>query len=419
MRELKGDWRDIFLGFSIARDPRKIFLATVGFIVSLALIAVLVNIGGWVDLVEDHNVGLAMKWVRAAPVRLPLAMADHPKATIGNVLGRLASISWSRAVWRKVVFLVPVGLILLLVWSRIAAGICRIAAIEFAKDERIEMRDARKFAKKKWLSLFWAPIVPLLGMLVFALAIVMGGVIGTIPGGVGTLIVGAFMGLALIAGFLITLILIGGIAGFYLMFPAISAEGTDAFDGISRAYSYVYTKPWRFIFYTVVSAAYWLACTVFVFLFVWLMVEVTLRIGYVGMHAFSRSGRVGWDAIYLFYRDFGRILHKQHVMPLGHIGAVLGGITCNLAFCAAWGFAISMALTNATIVYFLMRKAVDGSELSEIYIEEEEEDFEEEVTESEAEEKVEEAEPEEEEAEEEKKPKPRKTTRRKKSSKKT
>jgi len=404
MRELKGDWRDIFLGFSIARDPRKVFLATVGFILTLVIIAVFANLAGWADFIEDSSVGTVMHWARSAPVRLPLAIADHPTTVVKKVTAQIQNIHWERHTIRKILFVVPLALVLLALWSYIWAAICRIAAIEFAKDERIELREARKFANKKWLSLFWGMILPVLGFLFFAVWILLGGFVGNIPEGVGTLIVGLLFWLALLAGFLMTLILIGGVAGSWLIFPGISTEGTDAFDGISRAYSYVYTKPWRYIFYTIVAAAYGLACTVFVFFFVWLMVELTLRTGYITMHSLHQSGRAGFQAIVHFYHNFGELLKESahgKVHPLGHIGAVIAGCFCVLAYCIAWGFAISMDATLGTIVYFLMRKAVDGTEVNEIYIEEEEEEFEEEITEVKAEEKAAEEKKEEEKAEEE------------------
>ena len=61
------------------------------------------------------------------------------------------------------------------------------------------------------------------------------------------------------------------------------------------------------------------------------------------------------------------------------------------------GFAGSFAITGATIIYFLMRKAVDGTELSEVYTEEEpaEEKAPAEEESAEAEEPKEEAQPEE------------------------
>lgn len=40
------------------------------------------------------------------------------------------------------------------------------------------------------------------------------------------------------------------------MLAAISVEGSDSFDALSRSYSYVFQKPWKFIFYTSVAIIY-------------------------------------------------------------------------------------------------------------------------------------------------------------------
>jgi hypothetical protein len=63
------------------------------------------------------------------------------------------------------------------------------------------------------------------------------------------------------------LMFIGLVVGWPLLFPAVSAEGSDSFDAISRAYSYIYTKPWRYLWYELVGKAYGIACAAFIILF--------------------------------------------------------------------------------------------------------------------------------------------------------
>jgi hypothetical protein len=125
----------------------------------------------------------------------------------------LKGVSWHYHAVQKGVLLLVTFLVGLAIWSRIGAAICRIAAIEFAKDERIELNEARKFAKKKWLSLFWTPIVPIIGVIFFGVCLAAGGLIGCIPGGVGTFFVSLGFPLAVLAGFIIALIVVGGAAG--------------------------------------------------------------------------------------------------------------------------------------------------------------------------------------------------------------
>ncbi|NOZ23405.1 MAG: hypothetical protein GXP25_20210 [Planctomycetes bacterium] len=413
MRELHGDWRDIFLGFSIAKDPRKVCLATVGLIITLLLVMLFASLADWGEFIKRssaHEIVKACRELPSNPVKNTKLVAKRlggisdlqysklPQHIVDVML--LKGIGWRYHGVQKVIFLLFVFVAALFIWSRFGVSICRIAAIEFAKDERIELSEARKFAKKKWGSLFWTPIVPLIGIAFFAACLILGGIIGCIPKGVGTFLVSLGFPLAILAGFIITLIVVGGVAGAALMFPAVSAEGTDAFDGISRAYSYVYTKPWRLLWYYLVAAVYGAVCIAFVYAFACLVVQATLTFGGFGMRQFSTSGRDGLKAISYFILHYGHfdMAHTTKLGFLGKVGVSIAGTFLTLVYCVAIGFAISYCFTASTIVYFLMRKAVDGTELTEIYTDEEE-DFGQEISEPAAEENAEEREEETEEEE--------------------
>src|SRR6185436_225773 len=99
---------------------------------------------------------------------------------------------------------------------------------------------------------------------------VVGGVAFLIPQ-IGEIVVGIFFFLALAAGFVITLVILGAAGGFNLMYPTIAVEGSDSFDAISRSFSYVYARPWRMLFYTLVAVLYGALCYVFVRLFIFLL----------------------------------------------------------------------------------------------------------------------------------------------------
>jgi len=46
-----------------------------------------------------------------------------------------------------------------------------------------------------------------------------------------------------------TLLLVGVLLGWPLMWATISVEGTDSFDALSRTYAYVFQKPLRYAAY--------------------------------------------------------------------------------------------------------------------------------------------------------------------------
>ncbi len=56
----------------------------------------------------------------------------------------------------------------LAVWAFFGGAICRIAVVQLAADERVGWAAALRFARRKWLSYFAAPLFPLLGVLVAA-----------------------------------------------------------------------------------------------------------------------------------------------------------------------------------------------------------------------------------------------------------
>jgi len=71
--------------------------------------------------------------------------------------------------------------------------------------------------------------------------------------------------LVLLAGFVMAVLLLGLLFGWPLMWAAISAEGTDAFDALSRSYAYVFQRPLNYLFYAFVAGVIgWLG---------WLFVE--------------------------------------------------------------------------------------------------------------------------------------------------
>ena len=59
-----------------------------------------------------------------------------------------------------------------------------------------------------------------------------------------------------------TLLLVGLVFGAPLMIPTICVEGTDSFDAISRSMSYVYARPWRYIWCKLVALVYGIPCAI-------------------------------------------------------------------------------------------------------------------------------------------------------------
>ncbi|MGN6625350.1 MAG: hypothetical protein ACTHLN_01910, partial [Tepidisphaeraceae bacterium] len=174
---------------------------------------------------------------------------------------------------------------LLVIWSIFGGAIARIAAVQVARDEKISVRGALKFSSEKVLSFIFAPLIPIIIILVIGLVVAIASLLISVPGigGIWSVIVGIGFFIALLAGLVMMLTAIGLIGGGNLMFPTIAAEGSDSFDAVSRSFSYLYARPWQLSFYSLVSLPYG-AVT---YLFVRLALFVLLLLVHGSVNAFQ------------------------------------------------------------------------------------------------------------------------------------
>jgi len=266
------------------------------------------------------------------------------------------------------------GIYFLVAWSIFGGAITRIAAVQIAqKNEKISIRQALAFSVGKFLSFFSAPLIPMVLAGAAGLALAIGGAVANLPF-LGPIAVGAGFFLALILGFVITLILLGAIGGFNLMYPTIAVEGSDSFDAISRGYSYAYARPWRLAFYTLVALIYGAITFLFVRFFVLLMLSITHAC--VGLFIFTHADDAAplWGAMWPSLGPGQRLAYDINYLTLG----VASGQGIGATFLALWvylivgllgAFAISMHFSAQTIIYYLMRLEVESTELDDVYLE--------------------------------------------------
>ncbi len=70
---------------------------------------------------------------------------------------------------------------------------------------------------------------------------------------IGVGLAGVIWPLVLFGGFFMSLLLVGVLLGWPLMWATISVEGTDSFDALSRTYAYVFQKPLRYAAYIAIA----------------------------------------------------------------------------------------------------------------------------------------------------------------------
>jgi len=377
MRELRQDWRDLFLSFRIALDPKKMLLGMVWAFLAVLLLMLPVALMGSPD--SSLRQGLAMAVRNPAGECMAVAKACADRRSPAPLVDRVAARSqlcagvkawwntrggWSSGQWlvRGVVF-AAWFVVTLYLWALFGGPLLRLCALQATRDEIASFREASEFAAKKRLSMFCAPLVPVIFMLVILVAVAIVGFLARIPW-LGPIAVGVAFPGAIFAGLFFTLILIGWLFGGCMMGPTIMVEGTDAFDAISRSYSYVYQKPWRYVWYTLAGGAYGVVCVAFVALVAMLSVWAPL---WVGGWAMGSS----FDPV----RNFLCTFEWPASFPLKVAAVLIKGWSI-LAYGLVAGFAVSFAATHKTFLYCLLRKDVDGADMTEVYLEPEPEEAE-------------------------------------------
>jgi len=274
---------------------------------------------------------------------------DHLAGPLRRVFTLEASLS-------EVAFLLLCGFWTILVWSVLGSAITRVAAVELAGGERIGWGAMIRHVGAKWRSYFAAPAMPLCGVLFLTCVVGLGGVI-LMHFGLGIVLAGILWPLALAAGLLIAMLLLGLMFGWPLMWPTISAEGTDSLDALSRAYAYVFHRPLNYLFYAVVAAL--------IGLLGWLLVS-NFAAGVVYLTYWAASWGAGAETVTMIAAG------SPELGTLGRFGALLVRFWCECVKLLAVGYLYSYFWTAATAIYFLLRRDEDATETDEVFLDEQE-----------------------------------------------
>lgn len=283
----------------------------------------------------------------------------------------------------------------LVVWGYIGGAITRMASVQVARGEKVSMREALRFVRTRFVSFFCAPLIPLLFIAVVVVGLSIYGWFFMIPW-LGDIVVGGLgWPLVILAGLMMAIVLVG-LVGWPMMYATISAEGSDSFDAISRSYSYVYQAAWSYAWYSLVALAYGAA----VVFFVGFMGSMIVYLGKWGVSQTPWIQKAGRDPSFLFTyapTSFGwrslllegaQTPDGQNVVANGQInypveqeyranltwynkvGAGIVAVWLYLFFLMIVGFGYSYFWGASTIVYLLMRRKVDDTDLDEVYLEE-------------------------------------------------
>ncbi|MBN1942641.1 MAG: hypothetical protein JW849_05025 [Phycisphaerae bacterium] len=307
------------------------------------------------------------------PKPAELSPKDETAGAVVYLLMMAEGLRW--LILEHWVFAVILLVWMLIVWSLLGGAIYRIAAVQFAREEKISIAQALKFSAKRFLSFFSAPLIPIAIIVIVALLLMLGGLIGSIPV-VGSLFLGIFFGLAILLGVGAAFMLVGLLAGWPLMYPTIAVEGSDSFDAISRSFSYVFARPFRAAFYGVVAAMYGTITYLFVRFFAFLTLLAT--------HTFVKGGVWGGGAALspdadkldvFWHRPTFWNLHVFNAEATNWWGGLCGALVAIWVLIVV-GLVASYLLTffasSSTAIYYVLRRRVDATDLDDVYVEEEE-----------------------------------------------
>jgi hypothetical protein len=200
----------------------------------------------------------------------------------------------------------------------------------------------------------------------------------------------------LLLGLLMAILLIGALFGWPLMFATVSVEGTDAFDALGSSYAYTYQRPLRLLWY-VFLAAILAAVSMFI---VKLFAASAISLG---------NWSISWGldeptyrAIVAPHRQSEELFDATGVPPLApapladsrptdmppaaadtsaaspeepsgmaSVAAAAIAFWKSLLGALAAGYQAGFLWVAAVGVYLLMRKDIDGAEMDEVYVEDE------------------------------------------------
>jgi hypothetical protein len=287
-------------------------------------------------------------------------------AIAANIADCFKALIW--AIKYHTIYCVIFFAIKLAVISVAGGALCRMAALQCARGEKPGLTEALRYSTKKFTSFFTTPLAPL-GIIIFiGLFIFLLGLIGNIPRA-GELIMGLCMPLALFAGALIAVVLIGTVAGFNLMFPAVAYDGSDCFDAISRSFSYIYAKPWHMGFYTAIAAVYGAICYTFARFCVFLLLVATRWFLQLGVFTGSSTNVDKVTAIWP-QPTFTNLIQLPPLAETNWsllVAAVLVYLFSLVIVALVGALVISFYFSANTIIYSLMRNKVDNTAIDDIY----------------------------------------------------
>lgn len=260
----------------------------------------------------------------------------------------------------------------LVVISIAGGAICRGAAMQFSKGERVGISSCVKFSLKKFVSLFFAVLAPIILVASFGYVIILLiGLLANIPW-VGEIIFALSFAVVLFTGAIMAFVAIWALTGGTLMFGAMGYESSDSFDIITRTFIYLRAKPWLLGFYSVVAAVYGAICYLFVRFLAFLM--LILGRYFLAVIMWTKAGKAETinklDVLWPQPEFFNLTGNSLEIAKRGTESLAAFIIHLEILAIAAIVFAVAMSFyfSANSIIYCLLRKKVDNTPMEEVFV---------------------------------------------------
>ncbi len=252
------------------------------------------------------------------------------------------------------------GIWAVVVWGVFGGAISRIAALYLTRGEALGPIGALRAAIGKWYATSGGPLISLLFAAAIATPLVVIGVLLRLN--LTALLMGLVWIAALVWGLILAIGLLGLLLGWPLMWATVGVERTDAFDGVSRCFAYVYQRPFHLVFYLLVATVLGLFGEALVYYFA--VAGVTLTEWTVSWGAGNERAAELMSAP---AADAAEKLSRMGAYSIGVIGfwqatlmAVAASFPLGYLWCASVG------------IYLLLRRHIDSTEMDEISLDQDE-----------------------------------------------
>lgn len=321
---------------------------------------------------SDNVVGCLANMVYTGPAWLISGSAPtqwRPKDATAGWGGTFKMVGYRGIYWLSLVALLAFWMVVL----ALAGGIIsRLSALEFAGYDKSGLWGIFRFVKQRLGTFIKAPLMPLGILLILGVAVMLLSLVGAIPF-IGEILLGLMFIIILALGFIMMLLTLGMLGGMNLLYPTIATEGSDNFDAMSRGFAYVYARPWRLIAYNLISLLYGVITFVFITLVVYLMLGLThvCAVWGTSLFGYNQAWLAGGDKLNVLWPapKFALLFPEVNWWALSWsewIGAgLIQGWLC-LLLAAMGGYVMSYYYSANTIIYFLLRRSVDGQGLCDI-----------------------------------------------------